>query len=134
MPIPNVKHPTTKKHGFTLIEILLLLVFILALVAILFSTSGTFAVSRSSNLQGIATKIASREVENLRKTDFAALPSTGSISDSDLSKLPQGSATRTVTDYQGNTKIKQVTIEVDWVDKGVPKNVKVETLIAENGL
>ena len=127
------------KRGFTLIEIVLSLFLILAIVVILFATSGTFIPSRTTSLQGIATKIATREIENLRKTNFAALPSCPSpggcpIADTDLARLPSGEATRAIDDYQGSGQIKQVTVKITWIDKGAPKEIILETLISENGL
>ena len=124
------------KRGFTLIEILLALIFILVIIAILFSASGTFTTSRSSNLQSIAAKIASREIETLRNTSFDSLPSSGPISDSDLSKLPSGTASRTILDYgsPADPKIKQVSIQVNWTFNGAPREIKMDTLISENGL
>src|SRR3989344_7352490 len=115
------------KQGFTLIEILLTLLIILAMVSILFSASGTFVSSRNVNLQGIATKIASREIENLRNMQYSSLPPTDSISDPDLSKLPAATATRTVADYDGSSKIKQVTININWIENGASKQIKLET-------
>ena len=124
------------KPGFALVEILLALIFILVIIAILFSASGTFTTSRSSNLQSIAAKIASREIETLRNTSFDSLPGSGSISDPDLSKLPSGTASRTILDYgsPADPKIKQVTIQVNWTSNGAPRDIKMDTLISENGL
>lgn len=122
------------RPGFTLIEVVLSLFLILTLVTILLTTSSTFISSRGSNLQGIAAKIASRQIETLRKTDFASLPPSGSVTDPDLAKLPSSSATQTVSDYQGNSQIKQVTVQVDWTVSGAVKQIKMETLIYQYGL
>lgn len=122
------------KPGFTLIEIVLSLLLILAILTVFFTGSSTYTTTRGANLAGIATKIASRQIETLRKTAFATLPASGSFTDPDLAKLPQGTATRTITDYQANPDIKQVTIQVDWVPAGSAKNVKIDTLIYKYGL
>lgn len=122
------------KPGFTLIEVVLSLLLILAIVTVFFAGSSTYTTSRGANLAGIATKIASRQVETLRKTEFASLPPSGSFSDPDLAKLPQGGATRTITDYETNPDIKLVTIQVAWVIAGSTKNVKLDTLIYKYGL
>ncbi|OGE04309.1 hypothetical protein A3I53_00960 [Candidatus Curtissbacteria bacterium RIFCSPLOWO2_02_FULL_40_13b] len=136
MPVLNTK------RGFTLVEILLSIFLILAIVSILFATSGTFVSSRKSSLQGVATKIASREIENLRNTAFASLPNCPSptgcnitvAEEPDLSKLPSSSATKTIDDYESSNKIKLVTINVNWTENAATQNIKLETLISENGL
>ena len=136
------RYTLNARSGFTLIEIALSLVFILAMIVILLTASGTFRTTRKGNLQGVATKIASRQVENLRNTAFASLPNcpspTGcsitSAEEPDLSKLPSGSATKTLDDYEASTKIKQVLIKVNWTENAAPQEIKIETLISENGL
>lgn len=122
------------KGGFSLIEIVLSLFLILGLVSILLTASGTLIHSRNSGLQSTAAKIASRQIESLRNTSFASLPASGNFDDADLAKLPQGAATRTITDYQNNSKIKLVNIRVNWTESEVAKQLITETLISENGL
>lgn len=124
----------TNNGGFSLIEIVLSIFIILALVTILFTASATLRTSRNSNLQGLATEIASRQIENLRNTAYASLPANGttSFSDSNLSKLPNSTATQTFSDY--GTDIKQVTLQVSWQESGVNKNIKIDTLIYKNGI
>jgi Tfp pilus assembly protein PilV len=122
------------KPGFTLLEIVITLLLIMAIVTLLFAFSGTLSSSRGSNLQSIATKVASKQVESLRKTSFDSLPPSGGFSDPDLARLPQATATRTISDYQSSTDIKQILIQVDWVVNGANKNVKIETFIYRYGL
>jgi len=127
------------KKGFSYVEILLSMFLILALVAILLTTTTTYIHSRRTNLQTIATKMASCEIERLRKLGFAQLPTDGSIDAScttDLSKLPAGTTTRLVADFGSppNPKIKQITVAVSWTEKGNAQQIKLETLISENGL
>ena len=131
------------RRGFTLIEIALSLFLILALIAILLTTSGTYVHSRRSNLQTIASKIASCEIEQLRNTAFASI-STGNDIDiiapcnQDISKLPTpNSAKRTIANYGTPTpdpKIKQVNIKVTWTENNASREIKMDTLISENGL
>ena len=143
--ILSIHHPPFTIHrkapGFSYVEILLSLFLILALVAILLTTSATYIHSRRTNLQTIATKMASCEIERLRKLAFASLPAngTGAIDASctaNLSKLPAGTTTRLVADFgsPANPKIKQITVAVNWTEKGNAQQIKLETLISENGL
>lgn len=128
-------HPAHKKSGgFTLVEILLSIFLILALISILLTTSASYNQTRRSNLQQLAMSIASKRMETLRNTAFASLPPSGSFADSDLSKLPQSTATQTISNYQSSTKIKLITINITWTEKGVTKNAKLETLYSETGL
>lgn len=125
-----------KASGFTLIETVISLFLIIAIITILLTTSSVQFASHGSNLQGVATKIASRQIETLRKTGFGQLPASGTFADPDLAKLPQGSAQQTVTDYGSppDPDIKQVTIQVNWVVGGAPREIRLETLIYKNGL
>lgn len=122
------------RSGFSLVEILLSIFLILALISVLLTTSASYYQTHRSNLQQLAMSIASKQMETLRNTAFASLPPSGSFADSDLSRLPQSTATRTITNYQSNTKIKLATITVSWTESGVTKNAKLETLISETGL
>ena len=122
------------KLGFSLVEILLSIFIIIALISVLLTTSASYYQTHRSNLQQLAMSIASKQMETLRNTAFASLPSSGSFTDSDLSKLPQGTATQTLTNYQSSTKIKLVTIKVSWTESQVTKNAQLETLISETGL
>lgn len=127
------------RPGFSYVEILLSLFLILALIAILLTTTTTYIHSRRTNLQTIATKMASCEIERLRKLAFSQLPGNGAIDAScttDLSKLPAGTTLRLVADYgsPANPKIKQITTAVSWTEKGLAQQIKLETLISENGL
>lgn len=130
--------PNTKP-GFTLIEILISLVLIIAIIIVLFASTGTLSASRGSNLQSIATKIASRQIETLRKTAYASLPPCPSpagctITDSDLAKLPSSSAKQFLDTYEGSPDMKLATIQVDWITNGAAKQLKIDTLIYKNGL
>ena len=125
--------PRTRK-GFSLIEVVLSLFFVLALVTILLTSSGVLKHSRNANLQSIATRIASREIERLRNLDFLSLPTTEPISDPELSKLPSSYGTRTVSDYSGNVNIKLINIRVNWNEKGTPQELTIETLISKHGI
>ena len=129
------------RPGFSYVEILLSMFLILALVAILLTTSTVYIHSRRTNLQTIATKMASCEIERLRKLAFTSLPPVGSDNidascTTDLPKLPAGTTLRLVAGYgsPANPKIKQITVAVSWTEKGNAQQIKLETLISENGL
>jgi type II secretory pathway pseudopilin PulG len=121
-------------NGFTLVEVLLFLLLVLAMTTILLSSAGSLIKVKGVNLESIALAITDREIENIKNTAFAQLPQSGSFSDPDLSKLsPGAAATRTIADYQTDSQIKQVTVKVDWTENNVAKKVTVETLVYEYG-
>ena len=147
--IQNTKQ--RKSPGFSLIEILIALFVIVALVTILFSSSGTLFATRDSKLQTVAATIASKEVENLRNIAFTSLPAAGTNlsctvtpRDPDLDKLKgngpggKGECHLDVSNYDAPaspTQIKQITVKIDWkTDNGATQNLKMDTLIYENGL
>src|SRR3989344_2089446 len=121
------------RPGFSYIEILLSMFLILALVAILLTTSTVYIHSRRTNLQTIATKMASCEIERLRKLNFtsvSSLPPSDPFDASctnDLPKLPAGTTVRLVADFSSNPKIKQITTAVSWTEKGLAQQIKLET-------
>lgn len=122
------------KKGFSLIEILLAMVVMVALIGLLFSVSGTYFKSRSSDLQTTATSIAEKRMEDLRNGGFTNLPSSGSFADSNLSRLPQGTATQTISNYSGDSTIDLVTIQVNWVENTANKNIKIESFFTKGGI
>ena len=133
------------KEGFSLVEILLALFIMAALLTIILTSAGTLKTGYRSNLQSIATKIASGDIENLRKINFTSLPAdTGStcLSDyaSDLAKLPNPCHMRSVANFQSDPDIKQITTTVTWYETGAQQCVlstciiKMSTLIYKNGL
>ena len=122
-----------KLAGFSLIEIALSLFVILAIITIVLTTSATYNTSRKSNLQGVAGKIATRQIETLRNTDYDSV-SSGTFNDTELAKLPNPSAAQTVSTYSGDANVKQVLIQIDWQEGGINKSLKMDTLIYRNGL
>lgn len=126
------------QKGYSLVEILIALFLLGALVTILLTVSGTLFTTRSSRLQSIATKIATKDIEYLRNLPFASFPSTGpcnqpTVADTDILKLPSGDCARTVTNYSGSSQIKFVTVTVTWQEK-IQKRVLLDTLVYQAGL
>lgn len=138
-------HSLKKSEGFSLVEILLALFFAAALGTILLTSTGTLSTGYRSNLQSLATKIASKDIENLRKLDFAQLPfDTGQtcLQDyaTDLAKLPNPCHKRSVSNFQNDADIKLITATITWYESGAQECalstcvIKMTTLIYKNGL
>ena len=132
--MPNSKIRYQNQPGLMLIEILLALLFAATLAILLLITSSTLTQTYKSNIQGIAARIATTEIENLRKTAYASLPSSGSFTDPDLAKLTSGTAALTISSYQSSPDIKQATVTINWVQNGAPKQIILDTLIYKNGI
>lgn len=122
------------QSGFSLIEIILAFFLIGVAITIFFSTIGSFLWTKGGKDQQLATRIAIKKMEEIRNTPFSSLPSSGPFSDPDLSKLPSGSGNLTVTDWNGNSGIKAVTVKVSWQQAQGTKEVRLDTLITKGGI
>lgn len=122
----------TARSGFTLIEILISLALLGSLVALYGATLSTFAVTSDTRYKDIALRIASQKLDDLREGGYALLPASGSFTDSQLSNIPSGAASTTVTTF--NTKTKQVQVQVSWKEANTgTHSVGLTTLITEVG-
>ena len=128
------RRPACRQAGFSYIETLLSVFLVMAILSILFATSGTYRHSRTSYLRTMAAKIASGEIERLKTLDYSALPATSSFTDPDLAKLPAGSAQRTMSSFESSSKIKQASVKVSWSENNGAREILMDTLIYENGI
>ena len=115
---------TKSTGGFSLIEIIITIAFVAIIVSIFLTAANTWRSIRGIQWQTYAYDVAKHEMENLRNTPFANLPSSGSFTDSQLSRLPSGSGQLIVT----GSDPKNVKIVVSWVQNGLTKNYVLETL------
>ncbi len=120
--------------GFGLVEVLIALVLITFTAFIFLKGTDTLGRIGKSNNQTVAFHIASRKIESLRGGTFDSIPSSGSFTDSQLSKLSGGAANLTVTNYQANTNTKQIESKVSWYEQSIQKQVKLTTVISKSGL
>lgn len=132
--MPGSKFCDQKRSGLVLIEVLMALLFATTLAILLLITSSTLTQTYKSNTNSIAARIATTEIENLRKTAYTSLPSSGPFTDPDLAKLTSSSATLTISSYQSSPDVKQATVTVNWTQNGSPRQVILDTLIYKNGI
>lgn len=121
-------------RGFSLIEVIISIFVMGVMLILLQAVVHSGVLVRTSKNQGIALSIARNELETLRIGGYAALPVSGSFSDSLMSTLPQAATTMlTVTPY--NAKTKQVVVSVEWLDPGASASstVSLATLVTETG-
>lgn len=108
---------------------------IIVIFFILFQAAATTAIlNRDVKNKDLALRIAQSQIENLRSLGYAALPSSTSFTDTQLSLLPAGQATMAISQY--NNKTKQAAVTVSWQESGAKNshNVSLSTLISEGGL
>lgn len=121
-------------RGFTLIEVVVSIFIMGVMLLLLQAVVHGGVLVRTSKNQGIALAIARNELESLRGGGYAALPASGSFSDSLVGMLPPA-ATTTLTVSAYTTKTKQVTVTVTWLDPGSPASstISLATLITQTG-
>ena len=86
-----------RHRGFTLVEVIVSIFIIGVMLLLLQAVIRSGVLVRTSKNQNIALAIARNEIENLRASGYAALPSSGSFSDALLSTLPSATTTLAVS-------------------------------------
>lgn len=122
-----------KKNGFTLVEVIVSMFIILILFDLLVIEINALKVSQKQRYENIAYHIANKKMESLRGTSFAGLPSSGNISDTQLTLIPSGAGTYAISDYAGYSGLKEFVVTVTWND-GANKSVVLKTLAGLGGL
>lgn len=121
-------------RGFSLIEVTVSIFIMSVMLLMLQSIIRSNVLVQTSKNQSIALSIARNKIESLRIGGYAALPASGSFSDSLLSTLPLAATTTlTVTAYNARTKL--VSTSVLWRDRGSTSSstVSLSTLLTETG-
>ncbi len=115
-----------------MIEMLVALFIMSVAVAFVTIVVGTIKVTRDSTYENSAFRIADNKLDELRALGYAALPAGGLFSDTELSNLPQGAASTSITDW--NAKTKRVTAGVSWRGAdNLTHIVSLTTLITQTG-
>lgn len=143
-----------KRSGFTLIEVLFAIFLVATAAGIVIATLPIANNSRGrADMQNKAVGLAQKELEAIRGMGYAnaaasqlvtyglidsATPTTGttySFTNSDSAAfdnparlLPSGQGSVTIT--QSDIDLKQVTVTVTWVERGVTRSFTTGTLIA----
>lgn len=127
----KLKH--TKQSGFSIIEAIITLAIVILILVLYQSAVNTINLTRNSENEETALRIASVKIEELRAGGYSSVPATGSFSSSQLSALPSGSGNLVVTDFSAN--VKQVTVNVQWLDTktSTTRTITLTTAIADLG-
>jgi Tfp pilus assembly protein PilV len=122
-----------KQKGTGLIEVIVCMFMVAVLLVLYASALSTVATTRKLRYENLAYHTATKQMETLRNTAYASLPSSGTISDSLLSQIPSGAGSFTVTSYPGYSNIKEIVVTVTWND-GLAKQVVLKTLAGTGGI
>lgn len=128
------------KQGFSLIEILLIVVLVGIIVILLANLPNTMLLVNKSNHLSLAQEIATKQVEDERGINYANLVNgSTSINDSRISQLPFGAGTALVEDCPtqictNGEHVKQITVTLTWKDNQKTQNISLKTFIGEGGI
>ena len=132
--IQRLRHKLTHiQSGMSLIEIIVSIFIILVIFNLCLMEINALTISKKQRHENIAYHIANKKMEDLRATPFASLPSSGTISDLQLTQIPSGSGNFTVNNYTGYTGVKELVVTVNWSD-GNSKSVVIKTLAGNGGI
>ncbi len=100
--------------GFSIIEVLIT-IFIIGVTLVMFQmVSNSVMLNKYNKYKEVALRVAEDQIQDLRTTAYASLPSSGSFNNSLLSTIPQGAGSMTLT--QIDTGLTQATVTVSWVN------------------
>jgi|GEM_PF-1218988 len=134
------KYLLKSNQGTTLLELIIAVsVFSISLLTLYMVIIYGITVNRQAKNLAMSYEVASKEVETIRNTPYAALVDQTdgnfySDSTADLVKLPDGQGKLTIENYNDNDKIKKITVIVTWTDKGQTKTTTMSTLATEGGI
>jgi Tfp pilus assembly protein PilV len=123
-----------KQKGLSIIEVIISMGMLLALFVLYATAINTTVATKSLRFQNYAYHVANKQMELLRGTALAALPSSGTISDDMLSEIPSGAGNFTVSNHATFTGVKEIIVTVTWVDRGMTKQVQLKTLAGSGGI
>ncbi len=128
------------ERGVSLIESLMVVVFVGIIVSLLANLPNAMSLIGKSQHLSLAREIAVKQIEDKRAINYLNLVNDITpISDARISSLPQGSGEVKVEDCDSSIctasePIKKITVEVLWVDNQKQQQIRLETFIGEGGL
>ncbi|OGE76806.1 MAG: hypothetical protein A3C85_03285 [Candidatus Doudnabacteria bacterium RIFCSPHIGHO2_02_FULL_48_21] len=120
--------------GFSLVELIVALAVVMVAILLFGVAVSSLPVIKGTRNRNIAYHAAAQKIEELRNTPFASLPGSGSFSYPILSSLASSTAQLTVSNYLGDSEIKQAIVVVSWFENSGTQSVRLDTLISNSGL
>ncbi len=135
----SIKSNLTQK-GFSLVELLLVVLVAGIILMVLSNLTPTFNLLKTSSQENTSRQIVAKKIEDIRSEGYDSLANgSSSFSDNLLNQLPQSSALTIIEDCPANIclnnePIKKVTIEISWNENNKPQKFSATTLISKGGL
>lgn len=139
-PLVILKNNSMKEKGFSLAEILLLILAISFIVILLSNLPNAIGLIGKSRHLSLAQQIATKQIEDKRGINYTNLVNdTTVLTDTRLSSLPNSSGTVTLEDCPATIctngeNLKKITVTVFWTESSKDQQIKLETFIGEGGL
>ncbi len=125
----------SKRRGMTVMETLVAAtVFALAILTVLGMFSLSFRYTQHSRNITAAAQLAQETVDAIRLAGFDNATLNANPPAVATSKLPGGYTKTYVTHYNGNDKIKQITIRVYWQNRPESEAITLVTLLGQGGI
>ncbi|MBX4204983.1 MAG: hypothetical protein KW788_02200 [Candidatus Doudnabacteria bacterium] len=122
------------QEGMSVIEIMVAVFLIFVMFVVYLSALNTIKLIKQSNYSDRAYHIANKQMEDIRAIPFASITNgTTPISDPELTSLPLGTGSYTITDNGAMTGVKDVVVTVSWTDSNT-KSVVLQTRIGNGGI
>lgn len=127
---------SSSSRGFTLVEVVLSMMLLFVVFAAVTAMNQTIRFTNRGRFDDIGRSIAIEHLELYRAMSFNALPDgTVVINDPSLTLLPEGTAEAVFADYgSADSGLVEVEVRVNWIDKGVPRDVSLTTLLTNGGV
>lgn len=124
-----------KRPGVSLIEVILATaVFSLVIPLLFVSFNLSFKLTGRAQEINIASNVAAKTIETLRQSGFDSIALNSNPTAVAVSELPEGWSKTYVENYQGNDKIKQITVKVYWTGRAESQAITLITLIGQGGI
>lgn len=122
-----------KQDGATLIEVAISMFMVFVLFVLYLAALNSVLIVKKTSYENIAYHIANKQMESLRALTYDALPSSGTIVDSQFSQIPSGAGSFVVSNHASMTGMKELVVTVTWSDNG-SKQVILRSLAGTGGL
>ncbi|HBF67287.1 MAG TPA: hypothetical protein DDW36_02575 [Candidatus Magasanikbacteria bacterium] len=122
------------KTGFSLVDVLVALGILITMAVLLGAFVYTQTLRRSVNYEVVAARVATDALEELKNTSWEMLASSGTISHTSLSVLPNGAGSFSVSVSTSSDALREAEVIIQWRDHGQDKSYIQTTYLSEDGI
>lgn len=124
-----------KRLAFSLVEVLTAVAIFSMVVLLVFGSFRlALQLTKTARETSIAANLAEEMMDGIRATPFDQIVINTAPAATATSKLPAGFTKTYVSLYQGNDKIKEVTITVYWSSRPESRAISLTTLVSLGGV